>query len=285
MKLVNSIMIAAMISCSPAAYEVIRPKKDKADTPQPTAPESVNTIRNLTNSHEPSAEIEVIVNNQSVTQARVGVPTTIRPTADSLDPDYIGQTSCANPGLILAEYGIQGEASPKAERKDGCETPGVPYTFTKAGEYEITLRVVSQDKEDAEASMILSVIDGVNPSANQNYFKISANPLVQVKGGNITFTASCYLGESYKVTWDFGDNTEGTGLTVVHAYQEAKAYLVKAICTGNESGKTLHAKLTTTILDESSKVPGTPQKTSPNSPEQSGKPTQGKPGQGVTIKP
>ncbi len=282
---VTSIISLAAASCSPAAYEIVKPKRVKDRHDITTPPESSNTERRTSSGHEPSAEIEVIVANQSVTQVRVGVPTLLRPTSDSLDPDYIDSSACANPGLVVAEYAVAGEGSPRAERKEGCETLGVPYTFSKAGEIEIGLRVVSKDQEDAEASMILSVIDGSTPNDHLDYFRISADPLVQAKGSNINFTASCYLGESFKVTWNFGDNTEGTGLTVQHAYQEAKAYQVNATCIGDESGKTLKAKLTTTILDDAGKLPGKVGKTTPNSPEQSDHPTQqGRPGQKTSYR-
>lgn len=280
-----AILVAAgamQFSCRPASYEVIKPKK-KHNTSEKGDPNGVNPPEGETEGPDapapvegnvpPTAHVEVILNNKSVVKVRVNQPVQIRPSYDTLDPDDIGKSNCANPGIVRADYGIQDGDSPTKERGDTCDSLAVPYTFTEVGDFEISMIVTSNENEKAVASMILTVIDANAPETDDGGFTITADPMIAGKGQIVTFVGDCKTTKAYVITWDFGDGSTGAGVTVTHAYKEVGQKRVEATCT-EEGGKKRKAVVTIVVIDKPIDIPGHPTKpTKPTDPTDPTKPT------------
>lgn len=286
-------------SCRPASYEIIKPKKgksgDKAGNPTNVVPDDGNPSPGTPaiDSAPPTARIEVIWQDQSVTKVRVNRPVEIRPTVDTVDPDDIGVSSCANPGIVKAEYDVGGLAKPTATRKLGCETLGVPYTFTTPGDYKIDMIVTSNENETAFASMTLRVVDETAPLTEDGGFTIQAVPLLVKVGQEVDFSGFCRTKQAHAIDWAYGDSAEGLGAATRHAYAVEGQYRVDATCTESiANGRSWDASLTVVVIDRVIVIPGQP--TGPLPPDGGGDdggqddggdpgqndPGQGQPGQG-----
>lgn len=256
----------AQYSCRPASYEIIKPKKNK-NVSEKGDPNSISPDQGdkgesapppiLTNV-PPTARMEVIWNNQSVTKVRVNSPVSVKPSYDTLDPDDIGISQCTNPGIVKSEYTLDYQNNLAAVRTNGCETLAVPYTFTRTGEFEISMIVTSNENETAIASMTIVVV-GENESltAGDDGLVISADPMVAGKGQIITFTGSCGLKKKHAITWDFGDGTSATGSTVKHSFDKESQFRVEATCT-DEDGKAIKSVITIVVIDKPVTIPGQP---------------------------
>ncbi len=270
-----AILVAAgalTFSCRPASYELIKPKK-KHNTSEKGDPNSVTPPEGETKGPDapppiegnvpPTARVEVILNNKSVTKVKVGQPVSIRPSYDTLDPDDIGKSDCANPGIVRADYGIEEGGSPNADRGDTCGTLAVPYTFDQVGEFEVSMTVTSNENEKAVASMILTVVDANAPESDDGGFTITADPMLAGIGQLVTFIGDCKTTKAFVITWDFGDGATGSGITVTHGYAEVGQKRVEATCT-EEGGKARKAVVTIVVIDKPVTIPGRP--TTPSNP-------------------
>lgn len=252
-------------SCRPASYEIIKPKKgrsgEKQGNPNNVVPDEGTPTpgQPAIDSAPPTARIEVIWQDQSVTQVRVNRPVEIRPTVDTVDPDDIGVSSCANPGIVKADYDVAGEAKPTAERKLGCETLGVPYTFTKPGDYKIDMVVTSNENETAFASMTLRVVDENAPLGKDGGFTIQAIPMLVKVGQDVDFSGFCRTEVAHTIDWTYGDASEGIGAATRHAYAAEGQYRVDATCTESvQGGRSWDASLTVVVIDREILIPGQP---------------------------
>ncbi len=273
---------AASQSCRPASYEILKPAKKTqttAKTPDHLTPPAAGTIppnqevpgtppgpvpgptppATGSDNPGPTARVEVVLNDQSITKVKINVPTVIRPTFDTVDPDDVGVSACVNPGIVKAEYDIGGESDRVAARVAGCEPLSVPFTFTKTGDVEIVMVVTSNEGEKALARMTLTVFDDTTP-ATDGGFTIVSDPMVATISQQITFVGRCDLKKlPLTIAWNFGDGEKGAGATVKHGYKEAGAHDVKAVCT-DVDGKALDAEVTIVVVksDKPVVIPGTP---------------------------
>lgn len=263
-KLLTAMLLigTAHFSCRPASYEIIKPKKSKSvdrqgdptnlgpTDPGPPAPLAANV--------PPTARVEIIWDGQSVTKVRVNHPVTIRPTADTVDPDDIGKTQCANPGIVTADYTVESN-KPSASRPLGCESLGVPYTFTKTGEYTVDMLVTSNENETAFASMTVLVLSETAPLNNDGGFTIQAIPMLAKAGEEVGFYGFCQTKKAHTVSWTYGDNAAGVGAETKHAYASEGQYRVDATCTETDNnGRSWKAALTIVIIGDSVVIPGQP---------------------------
>lgn len=287
-------LIAASIaqySCRPAAYEVIRQKKNKKGNeqggPQAIAPDQNDPNESapppIDGNVPPTAGLEVILNGQPVTIVRVNSSVTVKPTWDTLDPDDIGRSQCTNPGIVRAAYSLDNNAAPVAERVNGCEALSVPHVFTRTGEFELTMIVTSNENETAYASMTIVVVDETEPLTGDGGLKITADPMLPSTGQIVTFTAVCDLKKTHSVTWTFGDGTTAQGKVVNHAYNREGQFRVDATCTDID-GKTIKAGLTLVVIGKQVTVPGKPP-LNPNVPVGPTPVDPGQPGQQPGQKP
>ncbi len=110
--------------------------------------------------------------------------------------------------------------------------------FTNPGVYTITLTV--RDAFGTEATDILqvTVLDVTQPIAH-----IASDPTV-TQGTTLELSAesSTDNGEIVQYAWDFGDDTQGTGITTNHVYANPGDYTVKLTITdaGGNAGTTEH---------------------------------------------
>jgi len=294
--LFGSLVLVAM-SCGPAGYEILRPGKDgeKAGNPNPIVEDSSEAHKdNVPHNLPPSAGIEVMYAGKSVTKIKVGTPVTVRPTPDTMDADDYGRSSCANPGIVQADYDLGNDAKPVAKRTQGCEELGVPHTFAKTGIYKLGLVVLTNENEQATAAMSIIVYDGAEP--DDGGFRVNAHPMIGTTADDITFDGICDSKKGVKaISWKFGDTKTGAGARVTHRYPVEGQYKVDAVCETTD-GKTWEAQVTIVIIPGTSarppkgpvpplpvppvKPPGTPGQ---NGPGQNGPGQQ--PGQTPGVKP
>jgi hypothetical protein len=223
-------------ACKQAGYQVLKPgalNQNEFD--------SSKTI-------PPTARVETLDRGVSVTWTYVGNRVEVRPSADTLDPDYIGKDQCQNPGIIAAEYDLGNNAKPKVSRTDCTSLASSGHVFSKAGTYVIKLAVKSKDNEIATASMTLKVVDRNAPASEiEGGFTIHARPILAQINQPIEFSGICELKGKLTIKWNYGDSATGAGAVTQHAYDREGQHLVTASCA-NDSGKTLEASLTVVVM-------------------------------------
>ncbi len=236
-KLWQLALLAALsiTACKQAGYQVLNPgllQPNNFEAPKSSAP---------------TARVEVIDRGVSVTWIYVGTHVDIRPTADTLDPDYVGKDKCANPGIIAADYDLGAEKP--AVKRDACSTLATTdKVFATAGEFVIKMTVKSQDNEQSEATMTLRVIDKSTPKDQiEGGFTIHAKPMLVGINQPVVFTGICELKGRLTTAWDYADKATGVGAVTQHGYAAIGSYLVKSTCT-SDSGKKATASLTVVVM-------------------------------------
>jgi hypothetical protein len=226
----------ALISCKAAEYEVLRPSKNNEQTITggPSIP--------------PTARLEAIDRGVSVTWVYVGTAVEFRPTVDTVDPDYLNNSACTNPGIVQASYNL-GDGTTPIINRPGCESLSVQsHVFQQPGVYNVTMEVLSQDNERAYGSMVFKVIPQGTPKEQiEGGFTIHGVPLLAGIGQNVTFTGICELQGQRTINWDFGDSQVATGDTSTHAYTAPGQYIVKATCQSS-NGTQANASLTVVVM-------------------------------------
>lgn len=217
-------------NCQSARYEIIG-----AERVSPTCNPDIDPKCDggQKNNGLPSARVVVLKDKVEVGVVHINEPVIIRPTADSLDPeDLLEKTACEqNPGIVKAYYEIGEKIETQEIKRSHCEDLGINYVFKKAGEYKIYLRVTSNENENADASMILKVLDpGENNAKEDRGFYIVVRPLVVQLGDPITGQAFCQTIEPNTIEWDFGNNDSASGSYMTYRYQKTGQYIVKATC-------------------------------------------------------
>lgn len=297
-----SALAIIFLSCRPAAYEIIKPKKgtpvEEASGPNKIAPDlnqkPADQLPTNTGNLPPTARLEAVVSGRSVVKVRVNQQVNFRPSWDTLDPDYLGRTSCVNAGIAKASYDLGDEAHPVVERGSECLSLTTDFGFQRPGDYLIKLTVTSLDQQTAYASMILTVLAPEAPITDAGGFTIKADTLLPTKGQVVTFTGRCDLPGPYTISWDFGEGTRAEGPKVVHAYQALGQFQVSAVCVG-ENGARKTASLTLVVVgtpmplpppavippeEGTNAVPPLPSPGPKEPPVQNGSPFQQIPGQG-----
>lgn len=265
-KWVAAVLLSAA-ACKQAGYQVLKPGLEN--------PNSFDGFKTV----PPTARVEVIDRGVSVTWIYAGSRVDIRPSADTLDADYVGKSTCDNPGIVMASYDLGNGAKPSVKR-DNCDTLAtVGQTFTTPGDYVIKLQVTSQDNETANASMTLRVVDKSVPASQvEGGFTIHAKPLLANINAPVTFTGICELKGKLTINWDYGDQAAGAGAVTQHSYTKAGQYFVQATCS-SDSGKKMTAALTVVVMNNPPAVPDVPVPVpgnNPNLPKNPGcDPTQG----------
>ena len=265
---ISLLALLTATACKQAGYQVLQP-----DSGGPQLFNGPSTI-------PPTARIETLDKGVSVTWTFVGNKVTVRPTADTLDADYLDKSTCENPGIIHAGYDL-GNGQKLDKDRTNCDSLAAnEVSFSSPGDYLIQMEVKSQDNEVAWASMTLRVLDPKTPKDQiEGGFTIHAKPLLAQVNQSIQFTAICELKGSLTIEWDFADSTTVDGAVVQHSYTKAGQYRVNAICK-NSAGKSLQASLTIVVIDSvAPKLPEVeipvPSK-NPNTPTKTGcDPTQG----------
>jgi PKD repeat protein len=133
---------------------------------------------------------------------------------------------------------------------DGAAGSGatVSHTYTRAGNYTVTLRVTNSSNLSATATHTIRVAGGPPNNGNQpggenppgggqgGLRAVISAPRLGRTNQPITFDGSRSTangGQIASYAWNFGDGTTGSGATVSHAYTRAGLYSVTLTVTDN----------------------------------------------------
>ena len=233
-----------LTACKQASYEVLKPGLLNQN--------NFDSTKNLA----PTARLEVLDRGVSVTWTYVGNRLEIKPSADTIDPDYVGKDNCENPGIIAADYDLGNGTKPSLQRTDCKSLASAGQVFNKSGTYLIKMTVKSKDNETANASMTLRVVDRNIPASQvEGGFTIHAKPILAEINQPITFSGVCELKGKLVIGWNYGNSASGAGAVTQHSYNQSGQYLVNATCS-SDTGKKHDASLTVVIMGEASpKIP------------------------------
>jgi PKD repeat protein len=109
---------------------------------------------------------------------------------------------------------------------------GTTHTYTTAGTYNVTLTVIDNDELSDSTSKTIKIFTPGSPRARFTYEP--ENPVVNQL---ITFNASLSTpngGAIVSYFWDFGDQTNGTGIIAVHNYTSFGYYHVNLTVSDSE---------------------------------------------------
>ncbi len=150
-------------------------------------------------------------------------------------------------------FSAAGSTDPKGEALtfawtfgDGGTASGVSptHTYATAGTYTVTLKATNTDNLSATSTTTASIA-----TAQQPPIANAGGPYTGTVNTPVAFSASGSTdpkGEALSYTWNFGDNTTGSGATTTHTYTAAGTYTatVKVANTDNLSSS---ASATVTI--------------------------------------
>lgn len=245
--------LLALAGCRAAGYEIIDPDKPVERPAGPALPQ--------TTSFPPSARLEIVQAGKMIGVTRTGTGLTFRPSVDTVDPDYMGKSPCANPGINSAEYQISIDGRVVSSQRDsGCEPLEVSYSFANIGAQTVTLKVVSADGETASSSQVVRVVN-TDPccSVPEPAIIVTAAPIVAYPDEAISTQARCLNPEPGTIRWDFGNSKTATGSTSTTSFAKTGQYVIAATCT-LANGKSAKGTVTVTVIPAGKPRPsgGTP---------------------------
>jgi hypothetical protein len=260
------LMAGVLIGCA-ARYHTVHDKNGGESAGGDPAASADQTRRPA----PPSAAVEVIdEHGSSVRRVAAGRPFTVQPTKDSRDGDDPPSAACRNPGLRAASYTFAGGSPLASSGAGACPSLAVSHQLPDPGVTTIVMVVTSDEGETAEAMMTLAVYDPAQPEANDSGLTISAEPMSTRPGEPVSFSGDC--AEAAKIEWDFGDGSEQTGASVVHAFATAGPFTVVARCPETQGDGWLEGKLTVVVTErpehvaDTGNVPPTGPATGPGEP-------------------
>ena len=117
---------------------------------------------------------------------------------------------------------------------DGQSATGVITTheYNRGGTFTITLLVTSDTRQTSTSSRTITISTTLPPTA-ANFIFTPTNPAVNQ---DVLFAAAggpLIVGATY--TWDFGDNTTGSGASVTHRYTRGGTFTVSLRVSGDGS--------------------------------------------------
>lgn len=154
--------------------------------------------------------------------------TTAHPTAGS--PVAFSGSASTEPGGSIVSYGWNfGDGS-------AAGTGATPsHTYSSPGMYTVGLTVTDQDGYTASVSHLVNVsVGSTTPVASFTFSPPHplASTSVSFDGSGSTDTG----GTLSSYTWDFGDGTNGSGVTTSHTYSKAGSYSVSLTVTDSFGG-------------------------------------------------
>lgn len=136
---------------------------------------------------------------------------------------------------------------------DGASATGVTQThrYAQPGTYIVTLTVTSDTGQTATATSTINVTTTLS-GQTANFTFSPATPAVNQ---DIFFNASTSTVSGATFTWDFGDGTNGTGVTATKRYARAGTYTVVLRAT-NTVGQSASTSRSITVSSTSPQVVG-----------------------------
>ena len=130
---------------------------------------------------------------------------------------------------------------------NGAGGASASHTYTRAGNYSISLRIVDNNGGDATVTLALVVAANRVPNANVG------GPYSAVEGSVIAFDGSTSAdpdGDAITYDWDFGDaSPHATGPTPSHTYVDNGSYAVKLVVTDSYGAKSAASQATATVAN------------------------------------
>lgn len=134
---------------------------------------------------------------------------------------------------------------------DGATGSGVTVThaYPREGAFNVTLTVTGDSGISSTASRTVPVTTGLPPNAANFTFSPTAPGVNQ----DVFFNASTSNVGNGTFSWDFGDGTTGTGVTITHRFSRANTYTVVLRAT-NSVGQSASISRTVSVSATSSLV-------------------------------
>ncbi|TMN35875.1 peptidase M6 [Pseudoalteromonas piscicida] len=123
-------------------------------------------------------------------------------------------------GFVFNAEIIGGKAPYELEWNFGDGTTAtsnsVEHIYELSGTYTVTLNVKDTEGEAVTKSTSVTVVVPLNIEASATTSNLQASFVATAAGGD----------GNYQASWDFGDGTQGSGLTTTHSYAQAGTYNV-----------------------------------------------------------
>jgi PKD repeat protein len=158
------------------------------------------------------------------------------PTNPAVNQDVIFTGGAGGPVVFGATYAW--------DFGDNTSGSGVSVThrYTRGGTFTVTLRVSSDATLTATSSRQLTVSTTL-PAGSANFVFSPTDPKV---GDTVFFNASSSTVANASYSWDFGDGTNGSGVTPTHQYGAARTFTV-TLTVRNELGQAATISKTITV--------------------------------------
>ena len=194
-------------------------------THQYTRPAMFTVVLTVTSDNRQSSTSSRTINVSAALPPQAAV-FTFSPTQPAINQDVL--FTAAGAGTVVG-------ATFSWDFGDGVNGTGLTAThrFVRAGTYTVTLRVSSGVGQTATTSRTITVSANL-PGGQVRFTHSPTNP-----GPNDTvfFNASATTIANASFSWDFGDGTNGSGVTTTHQYTRAGTYSV-VMTVRNDLGQT-----------------------------------------------
>lgn len=133
------------------------------------------------------------------------------------------------------------------------------HQYKNTGVYNIKVTLYDRRGYPCDCSKWTNISDKNNPNPNTNIqFAIQATPSYGKSPLNVSFTYTFSATDNAtckEISWDFGDNSEGTGLGTIHTYTTNGSYNVTAVATDTMERQS-YAYATISVSDGPAPDPG-----------------------------
>ena len=127
--------------------------------------------------------------------------------------------------------------------------PATTHQYTRAANFNVTLRVTSDTGQTATAQRALTV----SATSAQVVANFTMSPTTPGINDDVFFNAAASTPSNATFTWDFGDGSRGAGVTTTHRYSRAATFTVTMTVT-NDLGQSSTRSATITVSTTSSQV-------------------------------